>query len=76
MPEKKGVMDIEILSRSALEGEAGDEKIKRVVVLGAGTMGRGISQLIASKGLDVILIERHDDTAKLAVERLEQTPVS
>jgi 3-hydroxybutyryl-CoA dehydrogenase len=73
MPEKKGVMDIEILSRSALEGVAGDDKIKRVVVFGAGTMGRGISQLIASKGLDVILIERHEDTAKLAVERLEQT---
>lgn len=73
MPDKKGVMDIEILGRSTLEGGAGDDNFKRVAVLGAGTMGRGISQLIASKGLDVILIERHDDTAKRAVELLEQT---
>jgi 3-hydroxybutyryl-CoA dehydrogenase len=73
MPEKKGVMDIEILGRSALESATGEDAIKRVAVLGAGTTGRGISQLVASKGLDVILIERHDETAKLAMERLEQT---
>jgi len=73
MPDKKGVMDIEILGRSVLEGSPGDDKIKRVVVLGAGTMGRGISQLIASKGLDVILIERHDETAKVALEKLGNT---
>ncbi len=73
MPDKKGVMDIEILGRSSLEGGAEDDNFQRVAVLGAGIMGRGISQLIASKGLDVILIERHDDTAKEAMELLEQT---
>jgi len=73
MPDKKGVMDIEILGRSPLEGGAEDDNFKRVAVLGAGIMGRGLSQLIASKGLDVILIERHDDTAKEAMELLEQT---
>ena len=73
MPDKKGVMDIEILGRSPLEGGTDDDNFKRVAVLGAGIMGRGLSQLIASKGLDVILIERHDDTAKEAVELLEQT---
>jgi 3-hydroxybutyryl-CoA dehydrogenase len=72
MPDKKKVMDIEILSRGALETE-GEDAIKRVVVLGAGTMGRGISQLIASKGMDVILIERHDEGAKLGYKKLEES---
>ncbi len=71
MPDKKEVMDIEILGRTNLEGTAGEEKIKRVAVVGAGTMGRGISQLIASKGMDVILIERHEDGAREAQEKLE-----
>ncbi len=71
MPDKKEVMDIGILGRSTLEGSAGEEKIKRVAVVGAGTMGRGISQLIASKGIDVVLIERHEEGAKEAVEKLE-----
>jgi len=71
MPEKKEVMDIGILERATLEGTAGEEKIKRVAVVGAGTMGRGISQLIASKGIDVILIERHEEGAKEALEKLD-----
>jgi 3-hydroxybutyryl-CoA dehydrogenase len=71
MPDKKEVMDIEILGRTNLEGTSGEEKIKRVAVVGAGTMGRGISQLIASKGIDVILIERHEDGAREAQEKLE-----
>jgi len=71
MPDKKEVMDIGILGRTTLEGTAGEEKIKRVAVVGAGTMGRGISQLIASKGIDVILIERHEDGAKEAHDKLE-----
>ncbi len=73
MPEKKEVMDIGILGRATLEGTAGEEKIKRVAVVGAGTMGRGISQLIASKGIDVILIERHEEGAKEALEKLDSS---
>ena len=73
MADKKDIMDIEILGRGALENAQGDEKIKRVAVLGAGIMGRGISQLIASKGLDVILIERYEAIAKTALEKLEET---
>jgi len=71
MPDKKEVMDIEILGRTSLEGTAGEDKIKRVAVVGAGTMGRGISQLIASKGIDVILIERHEVGAREALEKLD-----
>jgi len=71
MPDKKDVMDIEILGRGALEEAEGEAGIKRVVVLGAGTMGCGISQLIASKGMDVILIERTDEGTQEGFKRME-----
>jgi 3-hydroxybutyryl-CoA dehydrogenase len=47
--------------------------LKKVVVFGAGTMGRGISQLIASKGMDVVLIERDEISAQEGVQELEKT---
>jgi 3-hydroxybutyryl-CoA dehydrogenase len=73
MPEDRNVMDIEILSRDTLELEENDKTIKKAVVIGAGIMGRGISQLIASKGIDVILIERDEDGVKNGKEMLEQS---
>ena len=72
MPEDKNVMDIEILSRGTLEVEESDQNIKTAVVIGAGIMGRGISQLIASKGIDVILIERDPEGAKSGKQKLEE----
>ncbi len=73
MPDdEKKLMDIEILRQTELGGAESADVIKTVAVFGAGTMGRGISQLIASKGMDVILIERYDDLAKTAAEELEQ----
>ncbi|MBD3225419.1 MAG: 3-hydroxybutyryl-CoA dehydrogenase [Caldithrix sp.] len=47
--------------------------MKKVAVFGAGTMGRGISQLIASKGMEVIVIERNDDIANAMSQELEKT---
>lgn len=73
MPEEKKVMNIEILSRGALELEESDQAIKKAVVIGAGIMGRGISQLIASKGIDVILIERNQEGAESGRARLEES---
>ena len=73
MPDKKGVMDIEILGRGSLEAAEGEAGIKRVVVLGAGTMGCGITQLIASKGMDVILIERTDEGAQQGLKSMESS---
>ncbi len=73
MPEDKKVMNIEILSRGTLEMEDSDQPIKKTVVIGAGIMGRGISQLIASKGIDVILIERNDDKVIDARQKLEES---
>ena len=68
MPANNKVMNIEILSRGTLELEESEKTIKKTVVIGAGIMGRGISQLIASKGIDVILIERDQEGAKTGKE--------
>ena len=69
MNDDKKVLDIEVLStEGGLQMEDQDQKIKRVVVIGAGTMGQGISQLVASKGLDVLLIEKDKEAAKKAIE--------
>ena len=73
MPADSKVMNIEILSRGTLELEESEKGIKKVVVIGAGIMGRGISQLIASKGIDVILIERDQEGVKTGKEKLEDS---
>jgi 3-hydroxybutyryl-CoA dehydrogenase len=73
MPADSKVMNIEILSRGTLELEESEKTIKKAVVIGAGIMGRGITQLIASKGIDVILIERDEEGAKTGKEKLEES---
>lgn len=73
MADQNDVMDIEILGRSELNSLDSEEKIQKVVVIGAGTMGQGISQLIASKGIDVILIERYKELVNIAKTKLEET---
>jgi len=72
MAEKDKMMDIEILRQTELGGEQVDA-VKVVVVLGAGTMGQGISQLVASKGMEVVLIERTEEKARLGLEALEKS---
>lgn len=73
MTDQKDVMDIEILSRGNLEELDSENTIKKVTVIGAGIMGQGISQLIASKGIDVILIERYKELVKVAEHKLAET---
>jgi len=62
--DDRKVMDIEILKGTNLDTEESKDVIKVVAVFGAGIMGQGISQLIASKGLEVILIERDEQSVK------------
>ncbi len=68
----ENIMDIEILRQTELAGNDQMDVIKKVVVFGAGTMGRGISQLVASKGMDVILIERDKESAKKGLSELQK----
>ena len=67
------IMDIEILKQNELGELDAVDAIKTVAVFGAGVMGRGISQLIASKGMEVILIEQDDKQAKFCFAELEKS---
>ena len=44
--------------------------IKKVAVVGAGTMGAGIAGLCAATGIEVVLYDLEAETAKKAIERL------
>jgi 3-hydroxybutyryl-CoA dehydrogenase len=50
----------------------GPDKLNNVAIIGAGVMGQGIAQTIASAGIDVILIERNKDKLKDAKENLSE----
>ncbi|MCK5075117.1 MAG: 3-hydroxybutyryl-CoA dehydrogenase [Calditrichia bacterium] len=63
MAEDK-LLDISILQKeSAVEIDEGDDAIKNVVIIGAGTMGQGIAQTVAAKGLNAIVIEKDEKAA-------------
>ena len=44
-------------------------EVKRAAVIGAGTMGTGIAQVLAAAGIDVTLV----DTDALALDRAKKT---
>ena len=74
MKDEKKILNIESLStEQGTKTDEPDQGIKKVVVIGAGTMGQGISQLVASKGLDVILIEKDSQGAKRALEGITRS---
>jgi len=43
---------------------------RRLGILGAGTMGGGLAQVAAQGGLDVVLLDRDEDSARAGFERL------
>jgi 3-hydroxybutyryl-CoA dehydrogenase len=45
----------------SIDSTAGKRRIERAVVAGAGIMGHGIAQLLATKGIHVRLVDRTDD---------------
>ncbi|HUC90704.1 MAG TPA: 3-hydroxyacyl-CoA dehydrogenase NAD-binding domain-containing protein [Paenibacillus sp.] len=44
--------------------------IRKVGVVGAGTMGQGIAEMLAFKGLDVELVERSPEQAQLSLQHI------
>lgn len=45
--------------------------IKRVGVVGAGTMGQGIAEMLASNGIDVVIIEKSAERLAYGLEMIE-----
>ena len=48
-------------------------EIKRVAVIGAGSMGSGIAQVIATAGIDVTMIDVSDEALKRAMDTIRQS---
>lgn len=45
--------------------------IQQIVVIGGGTIGQGISELFASKGFDITLIEKNEELSKQSFHQIE-----
>lgn len=45
--------------------------IKKVGVIGIGTMGQGIAEMLAAKGLDVVVMERTEDRLNYGLQMIE-----
>ncbi|HEY7751379.1 MAG TPA: 3-hydroxyacyl-CoA dehydrogenase NAD-binding domain-containing protein [Ignavibacteriaceae bacterium] len=63
MPEESLKLE-DLISRSSIEDDS--ERIKNVAIIGAGVMGQGIGQTIASAGMEVMIIEKGDKELKKA----------
>ncbi|MFA7216251.1 MAG: 3-hydroxyacyl-CoA dehydrogenase family protein, partial [Bacillota bacterium] len=46
--------------------------IKKVIVLGAGTMGSGIAQVVAQKGIQAVLVDVKKDILQGALNKVEK----
>lgn len=51
---------------------AGDV-ISRIAVVGAGVMGQGIAQVAAQKGIDIVLVERDEESLEAGLNALGET---
>jgi 3-hydroxybutyryl-CoA dehydrogenase len=49
------------------------EELQQIAVIGGGTMGQGIAELCASKGYNVILVEKNEELAQYAKRKVEQS---
>ncbi|GBE29762.1 MAG TPA: 3-hydroxybutyryl-CoA dehydrogenase [Bacteroidetes bacterium] len=69
MPDET-LQDILNRSKDSMETSDSDGALTRIAVIGAGTMGLGIAHAVASKGLEVLLIEKDDLSLEAAIKQL------
>ncbi len=62
-----------IIGRPQLVHEDDPRNLTRAGVVGAGTMGQGIAQMMAASGIDVILVEKDEESLKRSMEELVET---
>ena len=48
------------------------DSILKVVIIGAGVMGQGIAQTVASAGLEVLIVELNNKSLKVAKNSLSE----
>lgn len=69
MSEEKLKLE-DLLNISPQKGD--EERIEYVAIIGAGVMGQGIAQSIASSGIDVLIVEKDEERLKCAKEKLSE----
>ncbi len=69
MPENKLKLE-DLLGTAQAIDESG--RVSKVAIIGAGVMGRGIGQSIASAGMDVIMVEKDDANVQKAKDALTE----
>jgi 3-hydroxybutyryl-CoA dehydrogenase len=60
-----------IAGPTATDEQEKPAEIMRIAVVGAGTMGQGIAQTASQAGLDVLIIERDEDSLKISLSGIE-----
>lgn len=59
----------DLLGESTLEQD--ESGIDRIAVVGAGQMGLGIAQTVSQKGIEVLIIEKNEDSLSTSMQNLE-----
>ncbi|MCO6472489.1 MAG: 3-hydroxyacyl-CoA dehydrogenase NAD-binding domain-containing protein [Melioribacteraceae bacterium] len=70
MPEEKLKLE-DLISEKAKEVEQG--RIDYVAIIGAGVMGQGIAQTVSAAGLDVLIVEKNEETLEAAKAQLTES---
>lgn len=63
----------EIIGKTPEVDENNPRNLSRAGVIGGGTMGQGIAQMMASSGIDVILLEKDEQSLKRSLAELAET---
>jgi 3-hydroxybutyryl-CoA dehydrogenase len=53
------------------DGWRGDDLMRKIGVVGVGTMGQGIAEMLSKSGLDVLLVERTEERLDHALQMIE-----
>ncbi len=71
MAEQK--LKLEDLLKGVDLAEEKEDRIDSVAIIGAGVMGQGIAQTLASSGLEVLIVEKNDELLEQAKARLSES---
>lgn len=70
MPDDKLKLE-DLLDSKAKEEDQG--RIEYVAIIGAGVMGQGIAQTVSASGLDVLIVEKNQETLEIAKAQLTES---
>jgi 3-hydroxybutyryl-CoA dehydrogenase len=66
-------LNIEDLESHLVTRRKGDDRFRSIGVIGLGLMGGGIAETVAAAGIEVIAVEKNEQTLKAGLKNLEKT---